>query len=416
MECLALDSSSQIHRSESFDSLFDNIFDNIYLLHICKAFLILFIFIVLAVNINIATAITANAPDKADRTLIYYPNLKKEYSIFFGGSDLINISVSGDLARFMTLKDANPNTGPRTVTMVLHISQSANLSPGWHEGYVVGTEISKQQGMVTGLAAIAVSFKVLQLYPGVFIIGSLSAPNTGINQTVFFQTHLTNWGTDNVSSIYAIIRVYSLNGTVLGEIKTDTKPLLSKASITLGAYFNTKGLRPGGYKATSTVFYDHESKLIDEKRFRIGIRSLRILNYTKAITQGVINRFIITVENLWNQPANNVYAEITINKTNFKTPSEIIQAFGVTNLKGFIDGSNLNPGLQPLTIKLFLGSEDLVEIKDMVNVLKIRSKQEVKGTNWLIIILIVLLILLIINLLLYFFVFKKHAKTKLRKR
>ena len=354
-------------------------------------------------------AITASVPPRIEeRTFIYKPGLTKHYSLWFGGADKINITLEGDFARFARLQDPNPLGGPRTVDLFIELpSHEANITPGWHYVYVHATEVGPEKGMITGLASIRIQYKFLKLYPGVFITGSLSVSDIDVNQTAFFQTRISNYGSESADNVYSVITVFDVNGSYKGFAKTEASALKSGDTITLGAYFNSKGLMPGKYKAVANVFYNDENKTLPEAYFRIGVRELRVLNYTKTVEAGVPNRFFVIVQNLWNLPAENVYADITVSseneELNFKTPSEIIPEFSVKKLDTFLDASTLSPGDKALTIKIFFEGENVLTINDVLKVVKPETREKPfirKGSSIVFVLVLILIALLLLNILL----------------
>jgi len=98
-----------------------------------------------------------------------------------------------------------------------------------------------------------------------------------------------------------------------------------------------------------------------EKNFRIGSLFVDITNYTSRFMKNSLQRFEIGIESKWNDPIEDVYANVKIfnatrNLFSFKTPSEKLEGWESKTVTGFLDTRGLAPGVYDGEIALLYTS------------------------------------------------------------
>ncbi|MBS3119556.1 hypothetical protein J4475_01915, partial [Candidatus Woesearchaeota archaeon] len=127
---------------------------------------------------------------------------------------------------------------------------------------------------------------------------------------------------------------------------TDIEP---DSKIHVPVYFNTSSLVSGPYTANAVVRFQNSEEQFSDS-FLVGELRLNVLNYTRSLEPGKINRFFVTVQSEWNDPIDNVYADITLadsqgNETaTVRSPSISLAGRATGDIVAFIDTSELPEG------------------------------------------------------------------------
>ena len=177
------------------------------------------------------------------------------------------------------------------------------------------------------------------------------------------------------------------------------------------------GLPPATYKAVATIDWD-EGQLITEDTFEIGTLDVDIIGYSAVFPQGQINPFNVEIESHWNDPIEDVWAEIIIRDEKIQTPTIILDPWKIKKLTGYWN-TQLDAGSYDAEIILHYADKTesrkiKIEVKEQIE--EVIEKPMIQiSVNTLIIAAIILLVSLNILWLLYL-TKKKSDKKKNKKK
>ena len=299
----------------------------------------------------------------------FEPGLKKVFTFnFLGDSDIqFKVYALGDLSEYVGLS-TNYLKQPGPVNVLLQLPDEIEV-PGAHTIYIGAAQQPKDTRRGFGIVGDVRGRIIVNVpYPGKYIEAELVTPDIKYGDIGEFILKITSRGKEDVTTD-SEIQIYDTNEKLVGEISLGENYLKSQEKIELYAEFDTIGHRAGKYKAVAIVKYD-EKQAKDEKEFRIGELFVEIKEWTKKVWRGKINPFVIEVESLWNDPIENVFAEVFILNHNirFNTPSITIGCFEKSNLTGYFDTTPIPVEAKSVQarIKVFYGdktTEKFVNVK-----------------------------------------------------
>jgi hypothetical protein len=298
----------------------------------------------------------------------FEPGMKKVFYFRFMGDPDIQFKVyaEGDLAEYVGLS-TNYLKEPGTVNVLLNLPKEIE-KPGAHTIKIGALQQPKQRNGVGIIGNIQGKIIVNVPYPGKYVEAELITSDIKYGDIDEFVLKVISRGKEDVTT-NSKIQIYDTNEKLVDEISLGENYLKSQEKIELYAEFDTLGHRTGKYKAVAIVKYD-EKQAEDEKEFRIGELFIEIKDWTKKVWRGKINPFNIEVENFWNDPIENVFAEVFILNQNirFNTPSATIGGFEKSNLTGYFDTTPIPVETKSVQarIKVFYGdkiTEKFVNVK-----------------------------------------------------
>lgn len=331
-------------------------------------FLILFIMNIYNVS---SLGITGN------RLIEFVPNLTASFPLCITNTKTVDqdvkITVSGELEEYITLQNYLFELGPGERTCpkyTVNLPESFDR-PGIHSSYISAKEVLEESDEDVGglifniIVEVKHRFDVRVPDVGKFLEVSLNFGDIKENEEMLFKIVVISSGTETIENVRAKIDVYK-SDILIASLTTDEAHNLGKrASATLKAVWDTKGTRPGDYKAVVTVTFD-EKQQIYEKVFRIGTLKVDIINYTKQFYNGSVNRFDLEVESKWNDPIENLFVEVKIWNERFsekiKTSQETIKPWRRKTITSFLDLRNIGAGNYSINITLFYENKTTTEI------------------------------------------------------
>lgn len=222
----------------------------------------------------------------------FEPGLERSLVFDFVLDGKGDLSVEGDLKDYVSLDKDFIWDRESVVVHVKLPSSEEGLRPGVNNVWIVA-------GDVRGLIKIDVP------YPEDYIEFDLAAPNVNIGEDVVVNLKVVNFGKEgrNVTPVvkiyYGIEVISGLEGSEkwvegLGEINYEF--LLDSANYSSGIY------------SAEVSFEEFEGSDI----FRLGEKELRILDYTRKVNEGGLEKFEIAVESLWDDDMKEVFAEVRV--------------------------------------------------------------------------------------------------------
>lgn len=251
----------------------------------------------------------------------------------------MEIFAQGDLAEYIELSDDNIE-GRGHVNALLKLPDEIE-TPGTHTIYITARQVVDEEngfgivGSIKGLIIVKVP------YPGQYAIVEMSSTNAKAGEPVNLSVYIQNLGKENVH-LRGQVGIYR-NETLIQEIDLGEFDLATPESTTILRTLSTRSYLPGSYRAVATVWYGDNNMAQGESSFRLGELAISIVNYTREFERDKINRIEVTVESNWNDPINEVYANITLQGylMSFLTPSSSVEGFGRATLTGFFDTSGI---------------------------------------------------------------------------
>jgi len=330
----------------------------------------------------------------------FEPYYKNTYKFTVGDADYIEVYKKGDLSEYVTInKTLFRGAGEFTVTIAL---PEKIENPGKNRIFIGAIEAPDGGGTVAAIAAIQTPIDIYVPYPGKYIESSFDAPDVNVDETVNFNLNVNNLGTDDISTVYAVVDVFGSSGSKIASLSSEKIKIPSKSSMNFKMPFDTKGLKAGQYSAKATVFYDGDKK-VHEKNFRIGDLVVAINSYTKTIFNGTINKFEIEVESGWNNKIENVYAVIDVKRrdgslviSGLKTPTINLDPWEKKSFGIYIDTKGIYSGEYIIVITLnYRDKRTVVEDKLMILEQEVLSPKGFQF-NTLTLVLVGIVVLLVI--------------------
>lgn len=218
----------------------------------------------------------------------------------------------------------------------------------------------KSKGGINLQAGVATMITIRGLHPGKYIEASVSAQAGGEGDPVGLVANIQNLGTETVLKATTKFEVYDvLTNQLVAMLDSDTvENVASWLGASMKAEMEGSKAKKGQYKVTATIFYDGLS-MQKEAFFRIGEYGFEIVSFTQEGTLGKVIPFEITVESKWNQPFENIYAEVFLKQgtevmKSFKTPTETLKPFERKTLTGYLDATGgLSMGVYTIEVRVY---------------------------------------------------------------
>jgi uncharacterized repeat protein (TIGR01451 family) len=266
-----------------------------------------------------------------------------KFNILFDYGHDADIFVDGDLANYSTL-DKNHTTGTEAIVVSIEYPASANVTPGPHRLDITASQPQDEDspGGFGISGSIAGYVRVRIPYPGYYgeatITSDVETANVG--EPIQFAISFKNFGTED-ASVLTNLEISNEQG-VVETINLGNKFVPSTRTVRFKPKLSTKKYKQGVYNATA-VFYFATETLRVSKQFKLGDLALIIGDYTKAFNKNKLNKFNVEVESFWNDPIDNVFANITLPNYNisFLTPSVRVEPWQKSTLTGFFDTSTI---------------------------------------------------------------------------
>ncbi len=281
----------------------------------------------------------------AGYSLDFQPGFKGAFSFDFrGGSPDVkyNIFVFGDLAEYIELSEKYFYEGGN-VNVLLKLPKKID-KPGVHRIRIgLDPQFAKEQNFTSTVVVLASVIGVIDVrvpYPGRYAEMEFSTTNANAGEPVNFKLKVYSRGDEDIVTT-SYVEIYDARNKKVDTITLGINEIKSKENVEINKEVDTKNYPAGKYTAKAVVqYYDKEIQI--EAPFRLGELNVNIVDYKKEFDKNKINPITIDVESSWNDPIENVYAEVTILGYEslipaFKTPSVSLQGFERKTLEGFFD-------------------------------------------------------------------------------
>lgn len=386
-----------------------------------KYFLFIFLIIIYGTFIQCAYVFGVGIGQYSnEKEILFQPGIEKTYKFYLFDNAKIHASLEGDLAKYATINDPNPDGPQRNIEVTIKFPDY--LEPGVHTLYLVATQATENTAAMGGIASVRTGLRVFSLYPFKHpILNGVAANDLNINEKTTIGLSVTNYGEEAIMGASGIITVYDEYNNTIAILNTDTKSISPYETQTLNSVLDAAlyNLSSGTYTAVGNVTYDDANiNYTASGKFMVGELNINIVDATKELIVNATNKYYITLESDWAGDINNVYAKITTPKGEIiKTPNLDLVKPGAGRkaagqLEAYIETKGLDIGPHDFDITVYY--EGLTYSKTVtVNIIdgvppKI-EKPNIISNNTAVMILGALIVL---SVLTYFLVFNKSFNSK----
>jgi hypothetical protein len=293
---------------------------------------------------------------------VFQSGLEKTYTFYLFDDAHIHCSIEGDLAQYTTIKDPNPDGGPRNVEVTIKLPDY--LEPGAHTMYITAIQASAAGGAtVGGIASVRTGITVFALYPGKRpVFNGVYVADLNVNEKTTFSLGLTNNGEETIADANGFITIYDQNNNTIAILRTN--------SVSVGAFETTSvvttldayqyNLSVGTYRAVGNLTCDNENiNYTHEANFIVGNMNVDIMDTTKDVIVNATNKYYITLESDWSGDIDNVYAKITMPDGKvIKTPNvDMIKANqgskAAAQIEAYMETNDLSVGTYDIDVTVY---------------------------------------------------------------
>jgi hypothetical protein len=257
----------------------------------------------------------------------------------------VQLYVKGELGSLVTLDTESVSLGPqetREFTALLRLPSRID-TPGMNEIRVgaLETQANAGTGTVGAKAGVESQIRIMVPYEGKFLVASLEATDAKAGEEVVFTVRISNPGKEDIAKVSAMIDVYS--GTEkAASVSTGSTGLAAGSEGQLTAEWVSG--EAGVHMAEAVISYDGETRKA-EATFNVGELLVEILGVsTNEFFQGDIARILIDIQSSWNEPIEDVYAEVTIGSAVLESKPITLEPMSEDQLEVFWDTGGIQEG------------------------------------------------------------------------
>lgn len=352
----------------------------------------------------------------------FEPNLNENFQAFInnnvGTPIIVELTVDGKLAEYVTFSEDTlkiPAGGRAFFNYNLKLPES--IPPGKNRISIGATDITPTtKGGISTKTAVHKSFYILAPYDGKYVSTSLRIPQVFVGTQAPFALSLEHQGDEIIKTITGSVTVKekSSEGTTLATLPlekfTNIQPKERRDTEVIWDFTDQS---VGDYFASGTLTVDGKRQEISGSSFRIGELLVTIEEYNDTFTQNGITRMEVIVKNLWNEPIEGVYAELSVGDL-FLRSSEAVLDPGVNGkIALFLDTNALELGKHAGSLTIYYAEKTAKE--DLIlRIVTPQSSPKPISTQTLLV--VVILLLVGTNLLLALFYFRKKEKAAKSKK
>ena len=381
-----------------------------------RCFLLINIFFIFAIVLFLMQAISALgvSPSKVESNFKPGLEIVVPYRVFgIDANQKLGISASGDFAEYVKF-DKDKLTGPGIFTATLKLPDYVE-KPGKHRIYIKVEEKVTDEEVVGSAVGTSITINALIIvyvpYPGKYLEISLSSNNANVGNPVNFELGIVSQGKEDVN-ITPKIDIMSDNKTI-ETLYFINREIKSQEQIKLKKSLGTADYNPGTYKALAIIEYGKLAKA--ESIFKIGELIIHLVNYTRQITIGDIQKLNLEIESGWNDKVDGAYAEVFILNSSttlvsFETSSTSLEPWEKKTIVGFFDTNNFTKGFYDANITfIYYGKNIGTSSSELVKIEFVEEKNNFQMILFIAVGAVLLLVILGIIIKKYFL---KHEKRK----
>jgi len=368
----------------------------------------IFVFVIFIFLINFVFALGVS-PAKVEANFV--PGFETEitYTVSHNNpSTEFELYVAGDLNDSVKL-DKDKLVGGGSFTASVNLPMIIE-KPGRHRILIGVKEVVSEKDLEVSGAMIRTSVTIQAVidinvpYPGKYIETSLSSHNVNSGEPVNFKLGIISKGKEDVN-VTPKIDINFGNKTI-ETLYFMNREIKSQEKIELEKSLDTSGYNPGTYSALAIV--DYGKLAISESTFKIGELSINLVNYTKQIEIGGIQRLNLEIESGWNDNIDGVYAEIFIFNNSgtfaeFETSSTTLEPWERKNIVGFFETDNFEKGFYSANLTfIYYGKNVGKSSSELIEIEFIEKESSVKMILFIVAGIILLIVILLIVIKKYF--------------
>lgn len=300
------------------------------------------------------------SPPLANIIYVGQEKIEGTFTVNTYGEKNLKTYASGGLKEYVFLDGDETELKRRvegSTTVKYSLRLPKDLKPGNYrivivsEQYFTMEEEIESGGTARAFAAIGFVIKLRVPNDGKFLEASMTIEPAKINigDDVYFIIDMLNFGTEDLTDLYADVTVNDPKGETLSEKQTKSIDILKPGqSRKVVSSWQTGGYSSGEYSIEARIDYGGDYLAEPKSRLRIGDIFIEILDVTTELN-GTVGKFIIDIQSNWNDVIKNVYAEIIIKKDDetidrIRTSSIDISPWGKDKLVAFWERNSLLPG------------------------------------------------------------------------
>lgn len=279
-------------------------------------------------------------------TINFEPNFEGDFVFnFFTSSPETNLAITtqGDLSKYVSVNPAILSGEGGAVNV--HVKLPSYIDkPGKHGIYVAAEPIVSETtgGTAVGIVGVANGAILVNVpYPGKYAEIEFKVENANAGEGLPYQLKIYSRGDEELTTT-SRIDIFDYRNKSVKSIPLGTNTIPSGEFIEKNSQFDSAGLGAGNYIARAVVSYSGgEANAEDE--FKLGELNVAILNYTSEVKRNSINPFFVEVESLWNDPIENLFADVSVigKDLSFTTPSIRLEPWQTTRVTGYLDTNSL---------------------------------------------------------------------------
>lgn len=324
----------------------------------------------------------------------YEPGLKQVFHFNFlgDGAGGLKITAEDDFAENARLSTKYIDASSGGVDVTLKLPKETNLY-GLRRLHIAAEQDDPSNPGFQVKGKIRALIKIKVPYPGEYAEIIFNIKDTKAGNNAEYSLEIDNLGTNSIVA-NSRIDIYDSENNIIESFYLGEKSINSTKSDGYSGNLSTGKFGAGTYRAVAVVEYAGKEAR-QEKLFRIGELYVEITDYTKELQKNMINRFEINIESKWNDPIENLYANVEIIDTGIstKTSSIGLTGFGNGTLVGFFDTSPIENDRFKAKITLNYEGKTTEKVVD----LRFKSKY-----NYILIIIIAAIAIFVIIILILF--------------
>ena len=256
------------------------------------------------------------------------------YDVSFRGGDLVPYSsLSTDVVK-----------GNGAFILTIRFPNSID-EPGSHVVSVSVKGRPSETSFINTVIEVGSNVRVFVPYPGVYGELSLNIPDGNIDDNIPVELHVINRGNELLSLGEVFIDFVSGDGNVAKTLNFTPVDISSPGDRYFRKYLDTQGFDAGNYIGIARISYADTVREVNQS-FRVGSLFVNLTNYTNSIVSDGIQKFYVSLENLWNSPIAGVYVDVNISNGMgehyfFRTPSADLNPWEKKTIESYLDTGKL---------------------------------------------------------------------------
>jgi len=337
---------------------------------------ILFVIVINIVFIVLATQVLSLGIGPVYTHIEFQPNLIQEYKFSVYNNDnqnsTIKLSVSGELAEYITIPEKEFTLGPEEESKEVNfiISLPRELTPGDYASRIIVNQEIQNQGMIGAQASVSHKIDLKVPAHGKYIRSEVKQKNGSM------QIEIENIGVKTIENLNTEIYLSGENNSVFES---------NLGSLTSGDIKTTEYIpnMKGEFHSSAIITYDGLRKNISQI-IQFGEPTISILDFKPVdYKPGEINEFRVNVSSDWNKELNltikmDIVDENGLSLVKAQTKKAIIDKKEVVI---YADTKDLKPNTYGIKLLVEGKKQIYTEEMHLVELKSIETTQEVKKIN-----------------------------------